>query len=75
MTTPKTKQAPIRATTQSFTEIEEIQDDIVLMKDFSAVEQTPMLEGNTMTMMLIPLAEKPAVVEKPPTPQVEKKQD
>lgn len=45
------------------------------MKDFSAVEQTPMLEGNTMTMMLIPLAEKPAVVEKPPTPQVEKKQD
>ena len=45
------------------------------MKDFSAVEQTPMLEGNTMTMMLSPLAEKPAVVEKPQTPQVEKKQD
>lgn len=31
------KQAPVRATTQSFIEIEEIQDDIVLMKDFSAV--------------------------------------
>lgn len=37
MNTSKVKQAPIKATTQSFTEIEEIQDDIVLMKDFSAV--------------------------------------
>ncbi len=32
-----TKQSPIKATTQSFIEIEEIHDDVVLMKDFSAV--------------------------------------
>lgn len=37
MTDANAKQAPIRATTQSFIEIDEIQDDIVLMKDFSAV--------------------------------------
>lgn len=37
MTDSSTKQSPIKATTQSFIEIEEIQDDIVLMKDFSAV--------------------------------------
>ncbi len=37
MTNSNTKQTPTKATTQSFTEIEDVQDDIVLMKDFSAV--------------------------------------
>ena len=37
MTNSTTKQSPTKATTQSFTEIEEIQDDVVLMRDFSAV--------------------------------------
>ena len=51
------------------------------MKDVSTVEQTPILEGNTMTMMLAPLAEKvekaekPERAERPAAPQVEKKQD
>lgn len=48
------------------------------MKDVSSVEQTPLLEGNTMTMMLVPLSEKASAekpAEKPAPPQVEKKQD
>ena len=35
MTTPKPT-SPVKASTQSFIEIEEIKDDVVLMKDFSA---------------------------------------
>lgn len=48
------------------------------MKDVSSVEQTPLLEGNTMTMMLVPISEKASAekpAEKPAPPQVEKKQD
>ena len=37
MTNSTTKQSPTKAPTQSYTEIEEIQDDVVLMRDFSAV--------------------------------------
>lgn len=36
MSTPQKPTSPIKASTQSFTEISEIKDDVVLMKDFSA---------------------------------------
>ena len=60
MTAPKAKQVPIKATTQSFTEIEEIQDDIVLMRDFSAVT---VIEVGAVNFWLLSQEEQTSIVQ------------
>jgi len=54
------KQSPIKATTQSFIEIEEIQDDIVLMKDFSAAT---VLEVGAVNFWLLSEDEQTSIIQ------------
>lgn len=54
------KQSPIKATTQSFIEIEEIQDDIVLMKDFSAAT---VLEVGAVNFWLLSEDEQASIIQ------------
>lgn len=60
MKKPTTKQSPIKATTQSFIEIEEIQDDIVLMRDFSAVT---VLEVGAVNFWLLSEDEQTSIIQ------------
>lgn len=55
-----TKQSPIKATTQSFIEIEEIQDDIVLMRDFSAAT---VLEVGAVNFWLLSEDEQTSIIQ------------
>lgn len=51
--------SPLKASTQSFTEIEEIRDDVILMKDFSAVT---VLEVGAVNFWLLSAEEQSAMI-------------
>jgi len=55
-----TKEAPIKATTQSFIEIDDIQDDIVLLKDFSAIT---VLEVGAVNFWLLSEGEQASIIQ------------
>ena len=54
------KQSPIKATTQSFIEIEDIHDDVVLMKDFSA---STVLEVGAVNFWLLSEDEQTSIIQ------------
>jgi len=57
--TPTKQTSPVKASTQSFIEIEEIKDDIVLMKDYSAAT---VLEVSAVNFWLLSTEEQESII-------------
>src|SRR3989339_484753 len=57
--TPTKQTSPVKASTQSFIEIEEIKDDIVLMKDYSAAT---VLEVSAVNFWLLSTEEQQSII-------------